>query len=293
MVIDYIKEDQARSDCKRNDLVDILHGYSVGSTTYRALVVDQQKVIDSLSAQFNNFMLQVVKGEINGIDDSYPSSGMAVYSTTHFFNEAIQQGFQSARFQVDPRESNIIDINKIIRYLKGLSTLGVKYPKDIILNMFGYIDIDYAGCTKQLLDSSSQQGASIEILLSAKVLGEDTDPIAICQWSVSTSSGLINLDVSADSGSDIDSSDKSNKDGDLRTPIAPPVTSLRMAKVIFLAATAGFWSYKRSDTLVRMSVNTSGENSEILVRYTKQNHTLTVRKKEKYHITFPIPKHGS
>ncbi|KAL8115144.1 hypothetical protein AgCh_021826 [Apium graveolens] len=32
-----------------------------------------------------------------------------------------------------------------------------------------------------------------------------------------------------------DSSDEFNKDGDLRTPIAPPVTSLRMAKLIFLA----------------------------------------------------------
>ena len=79
----------------------------------------------------------------------------------------------------------------------------------------------------------------------------------------------------------------------MRTPIAPPVTSLRMAKVIFLVGTAGIWSYKRSDTLVRKSVNTSGEKSETHVRYTKQNHTLTVRKKEKYHITFPIPKHGS
>ncbi|KAL8089814.1 hypothetical protein AgCh_039328 [Apium graveolens] len=67
------------------------------------------------------------------------------------------------------------------------------------------------------------------------VLGEDTDPKAICQWSVSTSPGLNPLDASADSGSDIDSSDEFNKDGDLRTPIAPPVTSLRMAKVIFLA----------------------------------------------------------
>ncbi|KAL8107691.1 hypothetical protein AgCh_024192 [Apium graveolens] len=101
---------------------------------------------------------------------------------------------------------------------------------------------------------------------SLQVLGEDTDPIAICQWSVSTSPGLINLDASADSGSDIDSSDESNKDRDLRTPIAPPVTSLRMAKVIFLTGTARFWSYERSDTLVRMSVNTSGEKSEILVR---------------------------
>ncbi|KAL8088752.1 hypothetical protein AgCh_038511 [Apium graveolens] len=62
------------------------------------------------------------------------------------------------------------------------------------------------------------------------------------------------------------SSGESNKDGDLRTPIAPHVTSLRMAKVIFLAGTAGFWSYERSDKLVRMSVNTSGEKSETLVR---------------------------
>ncbi|KAL8105347.1 hypothetical protein AgCh_029223 [Apium graveolens] len=59
-----------------------------------------------------------------------------------------------------------------------------------------------------------------------------------------------------------DSSDEFNKDGDLRTPIAPPVTSLRMAKVIFLAGTTEFWSYERSDTLVRMGVNTSGEKSE-------------------------------
>ncbi|KAL8091574.1 hypothetical protein AgCh_033993 [Apium graveolens] len=59
-----------------------------------------------------------------------------------------------------------------------------------------------------------------------------------------------------------DSSDEFNKDGDLRTSIAPPVTSLRMTKVIFLAGTAEFWSYERSDTLVRMSVNMSGKKSE-------------------------------
>jgi len=42
-----------------------------------------------------------------------------------------------------------------------------------------------------------------------------------------------------------------------------------MAKVIFLAGIADFWSYERSDTLVRMSVNTSGEKSETHVRYMK------------------------
>ena len=52
---------------------DIFHGYSVESTTYRAFVVDQQKMIKCLSAQFNNSMLQAVIGEINGIDDSFIS----------------------------------------------------------------------------------------------------------------------------------------------------------------------------------------------------------------------------
>ncbi|KAL8120077.1 hypothetical protein AgCh_017271 [Apium graveolens] len=78
------------------------------------------------------------------------------------------------------------------------------------------------------------QGSLVD-QLPLQVLGEDTDPKAICQWSVSTSPGLNPLDASADSGSDIDSSDEFNKDGNLRTPIAPPMTSLRMAKVIFLA----------------------------------------------------------
>ena len=39
--------------------------------------------------------------------------------------------------------------------------------------------------------------------LHLQVLGEDTDPKAICQWSVSTSPSLNPLDASADSGSDI------------------------------------------------------------------------------------------
>ena len=49
---------------------------------------------------------------------------------------------------MDPRESNLIAINKIFRYLKGLLNLGFQYPKDIVLNMFSYVDIDCAGCKK-------------------------------------------------------------------------------------------------------------------------------------------------
>ncbi|KAL8107705.1 hypothetical protein AgCh_024205 [Apium graveolens] len=54
-----------------------------------------------------------------------------------------------------------------------------------------------------------------------------------------------------------------------------------MAKVIFLAGTAECWSYERSDTLVRMSVNTSGEKSETHVRKRKDaqhDEVITVEK---------------
>ena len=61
-----------------------------------------------------------------------------------------------------------------------------------------------------------------------------------------------------------------------------------MAKVIFLAGTADFWSYEWSDTLVRMSVNTSGEKSETHVRYTKtQSHTHSEEERETLVISFP------
>ena len=55
---------------------------------------------------------------------------------------------QCARFQVNPRESILIAINKIFRYLKGLPNPSIWYPKDTCLKMFSYIDTDYAGCKK-------------------------------------------------------------------------------------------------------------------------------------------------
>ena len=41
-------------------------------------MVNQQKVIESLDVMFNNFRLPAVTGDINGNDDSDPSSGMVV-----------------------------------------------------------------------------------------------------------------------------------------------------------------------------------------------------------------------
>ena len=51
-----------------------------------------------------------------------------------------------ARFQADPRESHLIAIKRIFRYLKGTPNLGIWYPKDSGFNLIGFSDADYAGC---------------------------------------------------------------------------------------------------------------------------------------------------
>jgi hypothetical protein len=51
-----------------------------------------------------------------------------------------------ARFQADPRESHLIAIKRIFRYLKGTPNLGIWYPKDTGIDLIGYSDADFAGC---------------------------------------------------------------------------------------------------------------------------------------------------
>ena len=51
-----------------------------------------------------------------------------------------------ARFQADPRESHLIAIKRIFRYLKGTPNLGIWYPRDSRFDLIGYLNADYAGC---------------------------------------------------------------------------------------------------------------------------------------------------
>ncbi|XP_050895660.1 uncharacterized mitochondrial protein AtMg00810-like [Lathyrus oleraceus] len=51
-----------------------------------------------------------------------------------------------ARFQASPKESHLIAVNRIMKYLKGTSNVGLWYPKDSICSLVGFSDADYAGC---------------------------------------------------------------------------------------------------------------------------------------------------
>src|ERR1044071_4237691 len=50
-----------------------------------------------------------------------------------------------ARFQSDPRESHLVAVKRIFRYLKGTEFLGLWHPKDFTMSLLGYTDADYAG----------------------------------------------------------------------------------------------------------------------------------------------------
>ncbi|KAI3666944.1 hypothetical protein L6452_41985 [Arctium lappa] len=60
-----------------------------------------------------------------------------------------------ARYQSKPKESHLIAVKRIFRYIKGIPNLGLWYPKDSGFNLTAYSDSDFAGCN---LDRKSTTG---------------------------------------------------------------------------------------------------------------------------------------
>ena len=60
-----------------------------------------------------------------------------------------------SRYQADPKESHLIAVKRIFRYLIGTSTMGLFYQTNNNFNLVGYSDADYAGCK---IDRKSTSG---------------------------------------------------------------------------------------------------------------------------------------
>ena len=60
-----------------------------------------------------------------------------------------------ARFQACPKESHLIALKRIIRYLFGTQNLGLWYPKKSSLELIGFSNADYA-CSKTDRKSTSR-----------------------------------------------------------------------------------------------------------------------------------------
>jgi hypothetical protein len=51
-----------------------------------------------------------------------------------------------ARFQANPKEVQLRDVKRIMRYLVYTPKFGIWYPKGSTFDLIGYSDTDYAGC---------------------------------------------------------------------------------------------------------------------------------------------------
>ncbi|CAL9026178.1 unnamed protein product [Prunus brigantina] len=52
-----------------------------------------------------------------------------------------------ARFQSDPKESHLFAVKRIIKYVSGTIGFGLWYTYDTCVNLVGYSDVDWAGCS--------------------------------------------------------------------------------------------------------------------------------------------------
>ena len=51
-----------------------------------------------------------------------------------------------AQFQAAPKESHVLAVERIFRYLKGKREFGLWYPKEKDLSLIAYTYADWAGC---------------------------------------------------------------------------------------------------------------------------------------------------
>jgi hypothetical protein len=60
-----------------------------------------------------------------------------------------------ARYQANPKESHLVALKRILRYVKGTLNLGLWYGRQTELNLIGFTDADFAG---DRLDRKSTSG---------------------------------------------------------------------------------------------------------------------------------------
>ncbi|GJT76859.1 retrovirus-related pol polyprotein from transposon TNT 1-94 [Tanacetum coccineum] len=100
-----------------------------------------------------------------------------------------------AWYQANPKESYLVAIKRIFKYLKGTPNLGLWYPKGSGFNLKAYSDSDYAGCN---LDRKSTSGGCQ--ILGGKLVPifcNNTSAIAISNNSV-LHSRTKHIDISED-----------------------------------------------------------------------------------------------
>jgi hypothetical protein len=73
---------------------------------------------------------------------------------------------QVARFQATPKESHVLAVKRIFRYLKGTKESGLWYPKGKYLSVIAYTDADWESCIDDRRSTSGETFYLGECLVS-------------------------------------------------------------------------------------------------------------------------------
>ena len=71
-----------------------------------------------------------------------------------------------AQFQAAPKESHVLAVKRIFRYLKGIEDFGLWYPKGNDLSLIAYTNTDWAGCIDDRRSTSGETFYLGECLVS-------------------------------------------------------------------------------------------------------------------------------
>ena len=82
--------------------------------------------------------------------------GSFLYATTTR-HDVMHAVCQVARFQASPKDSHLLAVNGIFRYLKGTTEYGLWYPQGNHLDLYAFTDADWVGC---IGDKKSTSGAT-------------------------------------------------------------------------------------------------------------------------------------
>jgi hypothetical protein len=68
--------------------------------------------------------------------------------------DVMQEIGHVARFQAAPKESHVMTVKRIFKYLKGTEEFGLWYPKGIDLSLIAYTDADWASSIDDRISTS-------------------------------------------------------------------------------------------------------------------------------------------
>jgi hypothetical protein len=91
--------------------------------------------------------------------------GSLLYVTTSR-PDVMQSVEQVALFQAAPKESQVLAVNMIFKYLRGTKEFGLLYPKGKDISLISYTDADWAGCIDDRRSTSGAEFYLGECLVS-------------------------------------------------------------------------------------------------------------------------------